>query len=61
MPKSQPRIPGLKRVAGYACFHPVVKQVIRSIARRENRSISWVIAEFVSMGCGVDIRTGKRR
>jgi hypothetical protein len=57
--KSQPRIPGVVREAFFSSLHPHVKHGIRSIADREGRSPSWVMAEIVSMFFHIDCKTGK--
>lgn len=58
--RSQPRLPhGIRRESIYSCLHPVVKQIVRRIARKEGKSLSWVMAEFISMGCGVNPLTGE--
>lgn len=57
--KSQPRIKGIKRIPKGASFHPMVDRVIRQIMKEDGKSYSYVVAEFASIGCGVDFFTGK--
>lgn len=58
--QSQPRIKRTKRIPSYSGMHPDVKYGIKSIARKENKSVSWVIAEIVSEFFGIDCMTGKK-
>lgn len=59
--KSQPRIKGIKRISSYSGMHPDVKYGIKSIAKEERKSISWVISEIVSEFFGIDCVTGEKR
>lgn len=58
--KSQPRIKGIKRIPSYSGMHPDVKYGIKSIARKEDKSVSWVMAEIISDYFNIDCMTGKK-
>lgn len=57
--QAQPRIKGITRDPAYTRLHPAVKAGIRTISRMEGRSISWVMAECISMFFEIDAATGK--
>ena len=45
--RSQPRISGLARLQRPSGLLPIVEDGLQAIAREENRSVSWVVAEIV--------------
>lgn len=53
--RTQPRIPGVRRIPGYNCLLPVVRQNLLEIAKAENKSLSWVIAEVVNRYFGLTV------
>ena len=56
----QPRLESGHRVPSFASMHPGVRDGLRAISRRENRSVSWVIHEIVADYFKLDIM-GKKR
>lgn len=59
--KFQPRIKGIVRIPKHGSFHPDVEEGIRTIAYKEKRSYSWVIAEIVSDYFNIDCITGEKK
>lgn len=54
----QPRIKGVSRLQKPSGLLPVIEHGLQQIARMENKSISWVIAEIVSAYFNLDSATG---
>jgi hypothetical protein len=44
----QPRRRGFKRVPGWTCLEPEIKEGLIEIARVEGKSVSWVVAEIIN-------------
>lgn len=58
--KSQPRLKHGARLPKGASLHPAVKHGLESIARKERRSVSWVIHEIVADYFNLDIMGEKK-
>lgn len=56
--RSQPRIKGICRLSKPSGLIPVVEHGLQTIARLEQKSVSWVIAEIVSAYFNLDSATG---
>jgi len=56
--RSQPRIKGTCRLQKPSGLLPVVEHGLQTIARLEQKSVSWVIAEIVSAYFNLDSATG---
>lgn len=56
--RHQPRIKDVSRIPKVSSLHPLVQNGLEVIARKENKSYSWVIAEIVSDFFGIDCETG---
>lgn len=56
--RSQPRIKGVCRLSKPSGLIPVVEHGLQTIAKMEDKSVSWVIAEIVSAYFNLDSATG---
>jgi hypothetical protein len=55
IPYSQPRLAKGARDATFAALAPEIREGIEEIARVEQRSVSWVMAEIVAMFFGLNV------
>lgn len=53
--RTQPRVPGVRRLPMAEAVLPEVRAGLQAIADRERRSVSWVVAEIVSDYFGLDV------
>jgi hypothetical protein len=54
-PYAQPRLAKGARDATFAALAPEIREGIEEIAYKEQRSVSWVMAEIVSMFFGLNV------
>jgi hypothetical protein len=56
--RCQPRIRGVVRLPKPAGLLPVIEHGLQTIARMEDKSLSWVLAEIISAYFNLDAATG---